>query len=160
MLADNLGYIRLTSFNEHAGERLREALDTLSQEGMQGVILDLRGNPGGLLNQALEVAQEFVPAGPVVYVEERGREERRVLNSKLKKERWPLVVLWMEVVPVQLRLSPGGTGPPGWYFGGRRLFGKATVQDVYSLDDGGALKITIGRYLTPNGRSINKKDYA
>lgn len=158
MLADNLGYIRLTSFNEHAGERLREALDTLSQEGMQGVILDLRGNPGGLLNQALEVAQEFVPAGPVVYVEERGREERRVLNSKLKKERWPLVVLVdggsasaAEIVAGAVQDRQAGT------LVGEKTFGKATVQDVYSLDDGGALKITIGRYLTPNGRSINKE---
>lgn len=158
MLAGNLGYISLTSFNEHAGDRLREALNTLSQEGMQGVILDLRGNPGGLLNQALEVAQEFVPAGPVVYVEERGREDRRVLNSKLKQARWPLVVLVdggsasaAEIVAGAVQDRKAGI------LVGEKTFGKATVQDVFSLDDGGALKITIGRYLTPDGRSINKE---
>jgi carboxyl-terminal processing protease len=158
MLADNLGYIRLTNFNEHAGDCLREAVATLSQQGMQGVILDLRGNPGGVLNQALEVAQEFVPAGPVVYVEERGREQKRVLNSKLKTVRWPLVVLVdggsasaAEIVAGAVQDRGAGT------LVGEKTFGKATVQDVFCLDDGGALKITIGRYFTPNGRNINQE---
>ncbi|NLG87044.1 MAG: S41 family peptidase [Firmicutes bacterium] len=158
MLPDNIGYIRLTNFNEHAGERLQEALMALTKQGMQGVILDLRGNPGGLLSQALEVAQQFVPAGPVVYVKERGLEEPRVLNSKLKAARWPLVVLVdggsasaSEIVAGAVQDRKAGI------LVGEKTFGKATVQDVFSLSDGGALKITIGRYLTPSGRDINKE---
>ena len=158
MLAENVGYIRLTSFNEHAGERLREALATLDQKGMQGVILDLRGNPGGLLNQALEVAQEFVPEGPVVYVEERGREERRVLDSKLDQAKWPLVVLVDEGSASAAEIVAGAVQDrKAGVLVGEKTFGKATVQDVIPLGDGGALKITIGRYLTPSGRSINKE---
>ncbi|HKM39986.1 MAG TPA: S41 family peptidase [bacterium] len=158
MLAENLGYIRLTNFNEHAGESLRESLAALEQEGVEGIILDLRGNPGGLLNQALEVAGEFVPAGPVVYVEERGRERKRALNSKLKQARWPLVVLVdggsasaSEIVAGAVQDREAGI------LVGEKTFGKATVQDVFGLSDGGALKITIGRYLTPTGRSIDQE---
>ncbi|HHY92851.1 MAG TPA: carboxyl-terminal protease, partial [Firmicutes bacterium] len=155
---EGYGYVRLTNFNEHAGQRLREALDQLSKQGMRGVILDLRGNPGGLLAQALEVAREFVPAGPVVYVEERQQKERRVLSSDLPQERWPLVVLVdggsasaAEIVAGAVQDRKAGV------LVGEKTFGKATVQDVFRLANGGAVKLTIGHYLTPSGRSINKQ---
>ncbi|HHV56337.1 MAG TPA: S41 family peptidase [Firmicutes bacterium] len=158
LLPEGYGYVRLTNFNEHAGQRLREALDQLSKQGMRGVILDLRGNPGGLLAQALEVAREFVPAGPVVYVEERQQKERRVLSSDLPRERWPLVVLVdggsasaAEIVAGAVQDRKAGV------LVGEKTFGKATVQDVFRLANGGAVKLTIGHYLTPNGRSINKQ---
>lgn len=158
LLPEGYGYVRLTNFNEHAGQRLREALDQLSKQGMRGVILDLRGNPGGLLAQALEVAREFVPAGPVVYVEERQQKERRVLSSDLPQERWPLVVLVdggsasaAEIVAGAVQDRKAGV------LVGEKTFGKATVQDVFRLANGGAVKLTIGHYLTPSGRSINKQ---
>jgi carboxyl-terminal processing protease len=158
LLPEKIGYIRLTNFNEHASKRLREALAALSEEKIEGIVLDLRGNPGGLLNQALEVAQEFVPAGPVVFVEERRSDVRRALNSKLKASRWPLVVLVdggsasaAEIVAGAVQDREVGL------LVGEKTFGKAMIQDVFSLEDGGALKITTGRYLTPSGRDINKE---
>lgn len=157
LLEGGYGYIRLTSFNEHAGQRVREALAAFEKQGVRGIILDLRGNPGGLLSQALEVAREFVPAGPVVYIEERQQKERRVLSSDLPRERWPLVVLVdggsasaAEIVAGAVQDRKAGV------LVGEKTFGKATVQDVFRLGNGGAVKLTIGRYLTPSGRSIDK----
>lgn len=158
LLTGGYGYIRLTNFNEHAGERVREALAELEKQGARGMILDLRGNPGGLLSQALEVAREFVPAGPVVYVEEKQQKERRVLSSNLSRVRWPLVILVdggsasaSEIVAGAVQDRKAGI------LVGEKTFGKATVQDVFPLANGGAVKLTIGRYLTPSGRSIDKE---
>jgi carboxyl-terminal processing protease len=158
LLDGGYGYIRLTNFNEHAGRRVREALAAFEKQGVRGIILDLRGNPGGLLSQALEVAREFVPAGPVVYIEERQQKERRVLSSNLSKQRWPLVVLVdggsasaAEIVAGAIQDRKAGV------LVGEKTFGKATVQDVFRLANGGAVKLTIGRYLTPSGRSIDQE---
>ncbi|MGI6604859.1 MAG: S41 family peptidase [Firmicutes bacterium] len=158
MLPERFGYVRLTNFNSHAGEQVRSALQELSKQGAKGMILDLRGNPGGLLTQALEVAREFVPAGPVVYVEQRGLKERQVFSSELPEVRWPLVVLVdgasasaAEIVAGAIQDRKAGV------LVGEKTFGKATVQDVFPLSNGGAVKLTTGRYLTPSGRSINEE---
>ena len=156
LLPNKIGYISLSNFNEHATERLKEALGELKDRNVAGIILDLRGNPGGLLNQALGVAREFVPAGPVVFVEERGLSEQRALNSQLRGALWPLVVMVDGGSASAAEIVAGAVQDRGaGLLVGEKTFGKATVQDLYPLSDGGALKITIGRYLTPNGRDIN-----
>lgn len=156
MLPDQIGYIRLYTFNEKIGERTKKAYDDLIRQGARGMILDLRQNPGGLLPEAVGVAQVFVPKGPVVHIVypdgTKKTEESRSEGGKV-----PLVVLVdeysasaSEIVAGAVKDRKAGT------LVGTRTFGKGSVQSVIDLKGGGGLKLTTAKYLTPNEVSINK----
>jgi carboxyl-terminal processing protease len=156
-----VGYLRLASFSEKSGAEVRAALEKLRAAGAKSVVLDLRSNPGGLLSQAVDVAQQFLPKGQLV-VYTRGRastpEQRFFTTEAGAESRWPVVVL----------IDAGSASASEIVAGalqdldralvvGQTSFGKGSVQTVYPLQDKRtALKLTVARYYTPSGRSIHR----
>jgi carboxyl-terminal processing protease len=162
MLRPGIGYIGLTGgFNQETSEELRGAISKLKQEGMNSLILDLRRNPGGLLEQAVDVAEIFLPKGLDI-VSVRGREGRHPSPARRSENQNP------ETMPLVLLIN-GETASASeivaaavqdWRRGllvGEESFGKGLVQTVYPLRWGGTgLTLTTARYYTPNGRSIQR----
>ncbi len=155
MLADGIGYIQLYEFNTHAGRQVRDVIDSLRQEGMRALILDLRQNPGGLLTEALAVAEQLVPEGPTLYVVDRAG-DRKSYESHSKGLGLPLAVLIdkgsasaAEIVAGAVKDRRVGT------LVGERTYGKGSVQQFFDLPGGAGLKLTTQKYLTAGGISID-----
>lgn len=154
MLPGQTGYIRISMFNEHTGADFLQKYQELEAQGMQALVLDLRDNPGGLLEECVKVAGRLVPRGPVVSVVTRsGAKETR--SSALETPPLPLTVLVnggsasaSEIVAGAVQDTRAGT------LVGTQTFGKGSVQTIYRLPEG-AIKLTIAKYLTPADRSIN-----
>jgi len=160
---DKIGYVRLYQFNDKSDEQFDKALGELENQHMKGLIFDLRGNPGGLLNIAVEIGSRFIESGPVVIIQERGgqRNPLNVQPSKHNHKRYPLVVMVdkgsasaSEIVSGAIKDTGVGT------LVGTTTFGKGLVQTVMPLQDGSAVLITTAKYRTPNGIDINKKGIA
>jgi len=159
-LYGDLGYIRLSSFNEESDPKLREAIDKLKSDShgnLRGVILDLRNNPGGLLDQAVDICQDFITDGEIVSTRARHADESQRWDAKGTDliEGLPLVVL----------INGGSASASEIVAGalqdhrravilGSRSFGKGSVQTVIPLGNDGAMRLTTARYYTPSGRSI------
>src|SRR5690349_224540 len=151
-----VGYVRLAGFFPGAHAELREEVEKLYGQGAQGLVLDLRGNGGGLLTEAVLVSSIFVPDGPIVTTEGRTQSKRTLDATGDPLPRHPMVVLIdgdtasaSEIVTAALEQS--GTAKVV----GTTSFGKGTFQEVIPLNNGGALDLTVGQYLTRNGTSIN-----
>ncbi len=155
MLAGGAGYVQLRQFTSGVGADLRDEVDKLVERGAKGIVLDLRGNPGGLLNEAVDVGSVFIEQGRIVSVKERGT-RARVYNAQGDAlEDLPLVVLVnkgsasaSEIVAGAIQDADRGT------LVGQRTFGKGTVQTIHRLDSGGGVKYTTAEYFTPSGDSI------
>jgi carboxyl-terminal processing protease len=159
-LYNDVGYIRLSSFNEESDPKLREAIDKLKAESkgnLRGLVFDLRNNPGGLLDQAVDVSEDFIPEGEIVSTRARHTEESQRWDAKGTDliEGLPLVVL----------INGGSASASEIVAGalqdhrravilGTRSFGKGSVQTVIPLGNDGAMRLTTARYYTPSGRSI------
>ena len=156
MLENDIGYIQITEFDDVTTDQFTEALAVVKGSGAKGLILDLRGNPGGSLNVVVDIAREILPKGLIVYTEDKygGRDE---YNCDGKKElEIPLVVLVngnsasaSEILAGAIKDYGKGT------LIGTTTFGKGIVQRVLPLTDGTALKLTISSYYTPNGNNIH-----
>lgn len=154
MLPENIGYIRISMFNENTANDFFHKYDELEKNGMKAVILDLRDNPGGLLEESVKVAGRFVPRGPVVSVVTRDG-HREVHNSNLEAVKYPAVVLVNGGSASASEIVSGAIQDTGaGVLVGTKTYGKGSVQTLLRLD-GGAIKLTIAKYLTPNDRSIN-----
>jgi carboxyl-terminal processing protease len=164
MLRPGTGYVGLTGgFQTTSDEELRDALDKLKKEGMRQVILDMRGNPGGLLNQAIDVASEFLPRGQVV-VSVKGRTEYSdpivYKSSGSDPEDVPLVVLINRGTASASEIVAGAIQDHGrGLIVGETSFGKGLVQHVFLLPFNTGLTLTTARYYTPYGRSL-QRDYS
>jgi carboxyl-terminal processing protease len=164
MLRPGTGYVGLTGgFQSTSDEELREALDKLKTQGMRQVILDMRGNPGGLLNQAIDVASEFLPRGQVV-VSVKGRTEYSdpivYKSSGSDPEDVPLVVLINRGTASASEIVAGAIQDHGrGLIVGETSFGKGLVQHVFLLPFNTGLTLTTARYYTPYGRSL-QRDYS
>lgn len=164
MLRPGTGYIGLTGgFQSTSDEELREALDKLKSQGMRQVILDMRGNPGGLLNQAIDVASEFLPRGQVV-VSVKGRTEYSdpivYRSTGSDPEDVPLVVLINRGTASASEIVAGAIQDHGrGLIVGETSFGKGLVQHVFLLPFNTGLTLTTARYYTPYGRSL-QRDYS
>lgn len=157
MLPDDIAYVQLTEFSAPASERLLAALDELLAQNPRGLILDLRANPGGLLSQAVAVADIFLPEGVVLYQRDNlGAEEVFRADNGDVAESIPLVVL----------VNPGSASASEIVAGaikdngravliGETTFGKGSVQSVHELSDGSELRVTIARWYTPAEQSID-----
>ncbi|HRH44576.1 MAG TPA: S41 family peptidase [Pyrinomonadaceae bacterium] len=164
MLKDDIGYIGLTGgFQETTADELDQALTDLKKQGMKQIVLDLRGNPGGLLPQAVEVVSRFVPRGQVV-VSVKGRsryaktEELRTVGGKT--EEMPLVVLINGGSASASEIVSGAIQDYGrGMIVGSDSFGKGLVQRIFQLPSGTGLTLTMARYYTPYGRSL-QRDYS
>ncbi len=155
MVGADIGYIRLTVFNEHASANVKSAIEELKARGAKAFILDLRQNPGMLLDQCLEVAEFFIPQGPIVHTVYRDG-TKETFSSKTPGLNMPLVVLIdqgtasaSEIVAGAIQDSRAGI------LVGTRTFGKGLVQSLIDLRDGTAVKLTTSKYLTPAGRDIH-----
>lgn len=160
--ADRIGYVRITQFGERTADELEEALIKLDGGGMRGLVMDLRGNPGGLLDQAVAVCNKFLKAGqPIVSTEGRNpaADLRRAADSSgPKRLRLPLVVLVnggsasaAEIVTGCLKDLKRAV------IVGEQTFGKGSVQSILPLPDGSALRLTTAKYYTPSHQVIHEK---
>jgi carboxyl-terminal processing protease len=152
-----IAYIEIFTFSNNTSRDLAHMLANLEQDkNFKGVILDLRNNPGGSLQVAIEVAGFFVPPGPVVHImDSRGTETISADGNYLDK---PLVVLVNKGSASASEILAGAIKDrEAGILVGTKTFGKGLVQSVYQLPRGGALKLTTAKYLTPNMHDINKK---
>lgn len=156
MLPDSkIGYIRVTVFNENTGADFRKKYAELEAQGMQATLLDLRGNPGGILDDGVAVAQMLVPKGPIVSIVYKNGNSYTE-NSSLEKVKYPLAVLVDHGTASAAEIVSGAIKDTkaGKLFG-VKTFGKGSVQGVYRVDDSTAVKVTTARYYTPSGTSIH-----
>ncbi|HRN57622.1 MAG TPA: S41 family peptidase, partial [Agriterribacter sp.] len=159
MIAPATGYIRLNKFSETTYEEFMEAMQKLKEDGIGKLILDLRGNGGGILQESVEIADEFLDGNKLI-VYTRGnhikKQEFRARRTGIFEE-GKLIVLVDEGSASASEVLTGAL--QDWDRAaviGRRTFGKGLVQEQYNLNDGSALRLTIARYYTPLGRSIQK----
>ncbi|PRR84282.1 S41 family peptidase [Clostridium vincentii] len=159
MIEDNIGYIRLKDFNEKASDSFISALSTLKDSGMKGLIIDLRGNPGGFLTEAEKIASQFIPEGEVITtLKDKYGKEKVSLSKGGIAENIPVVLLIdgntasaSEVITGALRDYGIATTV------GTKTYGKGVAQAPYTLENTeGALKITVQKFYTPNGENIHK----
>jgi carboxyl-terminal processing protease len=160
MMPGHIGYVSLAQFNEMSDPKIERAIRTLEGQGLKGLVLDLRGNPGGLLDAAIDIVSRFVPGGKgaVIIVESQGdREVRKTDPRKYLRREWPVIVLVnrtsasaSEIVSGALKDNKAAT------ILGTTTFGKGLVQTVVPLEDGSACMITTAKYLTPSGKDINR----
>lgn len=150
-----IGYIRITVFNEATGEDFKKTYEKLQVEGMEATILDLRGNPGGILDNGVAVAGMLVPKGPIVSLVYKNG-DKYVENSSLEQVKYPLAVLVDRGTASAAEIVAGAVKDTkaGKLFG-VKTFGKGSVQGVYRIDNDTAVKITTARYYTPSGVSIH-----
>lgn len=162
-LDKGFGYVRLTQFQERSAEDLANALDKLREDNggtLQGLILDLRNNPGGLLDQAVDVADQFLPEGMIVYT--KGREDDAQMEFSAVRSGtepdYPLVVLINGGSASASEIVAGALQDHGRaVIMGTQSFGKGSVQTIIPLSDDSGLRLTTARYYTPNGTSIQAR---
>ncbi|HEY7001449.1 MAG TPA: S41 family peptidase [Candidatus Udaeobacter sp.] len=154
-----IGYVRLVQFNEPTADELSKALDDLQKQGMQALVLDLRNNPGGLLNSAVDVCAQFLPPNTKV-VSTQGRvasQQHDYSTSGVKKERpnFPMVVLINEGSASGAEIVAGALKDlHRAVLVGETTFGKGSVQNVLQLPDGSAVRFTTAKYYTPGKQVI------
>ena len=159
LLEDGIGYIRITQFNEPTADEFEKALAKLEKQGMDALVLDLRNNPGGLLEAARKVASKFIPAGDLVVTTE-GRDPAQKLtyrSDRGKKRTYPVVLLvnsgsasGSEIVAGALQDLKRAV------LVGETTFGKGSVQSILPLPDGSAVRLTTAKYYTPSHKVIHE----
>lgn len=156
MLEDGMAYIRIIEFDDVTPGQFIEALQTARGNGMKGLLLDLRGNPGGSVNAVVDIARQLLPEGLVVYTEDKYGQREEYNCDGANEFELPLVVLVdgnsasaSELLSGAIQDYQKGT------LVGTTTFGKGIVQQMLKLRDGSAIKITISSYYTPDGRNIH-----
>ena len=161
LLDDKTGYVKINRFSARTFQEFAEALAPLAEKGMQNLVLDLRGNPGGYLEEATDLLSQFFPDGKLLVYTEGRTEKRREYKSNGHAQ--------FNIANIAVLIDEGSASASeivagalqdwdrGWVIG-RRSFGKGLVQEQYPLGDGGALRLTVARYFTPSGRCI-QRDY-
>lgn len=158
-LEKNIHYLRISSFSKSTGEDLAKELQKMPKSTI-GVVLDLRSNPGGLLNQAVRAANLFIDDGPIVYTIGRDRSKKEIAYAQkgVKICDLPMVVLISSSTASASEILAGALQDYGRaVVAGQRSFGKGSVQNIFPLGDGSGVKVTIARYYTPAGRTIQAK---
>ena len=156
MLDAETGYIKISSFLENTGEDFDKALKAVEAKNAKGLILDLRNNGGGLVDQCVEVADEFLDEGVVCYVEDKnGKTE--TYDAADGKTNIPTVVLINESSASASEILAGALKDNGFEIVGTKSFGKGVIQTTLSMNDGSALKLTIMQYLSPDKHVIHEK---
>jgi len=155
MKDNNVGYIRITSFSEDTAKDFQNKYRELEQQGMKGLILDLRDNPGGLLRSGVGVAKLLVPKGPIVSMKEKDG-KTTTEYSNLTQLKYPLAILVNKGTASASEIVSGAVQDTkaGKLFG-TTTYGKGCVQNIFNLTRETGVKLTIAEYYTPSGRSIN-----
>jgi carboxyl-terminal processing protease len=157
VIEKNIAYVRLTQFQESTAKDLTRALKQFREQKLQGTILDLRNNPGGLLTAAVDVSEQFLPSGKlIVYIKGRdGRKDEYLSRAKDLPEEAPMIVLVNEGSASASEIVAGALQDWGRaMIIGTTTFGKGSVQTILPLADGSGLRLTTAKYYTPKGRSI------
>ena len=163
LLEEGIGYVKVASFQEGTDKDLHDAMEKFRKQGkIRGIVLDLRNNPGGLLDQAVKVSDEFLDKGLIVYT------DGRVENQKMRFEATTTATKTFEKYPMVVLVNGGSASASEIVAGalqdqdralilGTQTFGKGSVQTIIPLEDGSGLRLTTARYFTPKGRSIQVK---
>jgi carboxyl-terminal processing protease len=159
MITKETGFIRISKFSQTTYVEFMKSLEKLQSAGMKKLVIDLRGNGGGILNEAVDIADEFLEDGKLIVYTQGNKTPREEYRSKRPGlfEKGKLVVLTDEGSASASEVLTGAL--QDWDRAtiiGRRTFGKGLVQEQYDLSDGAALRLTIARYYTPSGRCIQK----
>jgi len=160
LLEDNIGYVRLTQFGEKTAEELKAALDKQKKEGMKALVLDLRANPGGLLDQAVKVCELFLPRNQLIVTTE-GRNEAQKSSYSAKGPGY------YKDIPMVVLVNGGSASASEIVAGclqdvrrahimGEQTFGKGSVQSILPLPDDSALRLTTAKYYTPSHKTIHE----
>ena len=158
MLDNNIGYIQISSFVEVTGDQFIEGVVNLEAAGMEGLIIDLRDNGGGLLDIAVNMLDYMLPAGKIVYTEDKdGNVTSEYTSSDKEQFTKPLVLLVNGYSASASEIFAGAIKDYGiGTLIGETTYGKGIVQRMFPLDDGSAIKLTIAKYFTPKGNDIHK----
>ncbi|MCB9757709.1 MAG: S41 family peptidase [Candidatus Omnitrophica bacterium] len=162
ILDDHIGYVRLAEFREESFNEMHKALDKLRKDGMDSLIVDLRNNPGGLLNVAIKISEDFLVPGQLI-VSTKGRHAAQDIETYSKNTQGKVTD-----IPVVVLINQGSASGSEILAGalqdnkravilGEQSFGKGSVQSVIPLPDGSGLRLTTSKYFTPSGRSIHGK---
>lgn len=157
MLDDQAGYIRISEFTGVTYDQYMKAFQELQEQGMEKLVVDLRGNPGGLLTSVCDILNEILPEGLIVYTEDKygNREEER--SSGEHTLEIPLAVLVNSSSASASEIFAGAVQDyEAGTIVGTKTYGKGVVQSIRKLSDGSAVKLTVSNYYTPNGNNINK----
>ncbi len=154
-----IGVLQVTSFSENTAENFSKELKKLEDEGIEGLVLDVRNNPGGLLNVVSDMAEEIIPSNkPYVQIEDRQGEKQRSVSSLEQKKDYPIVGLIDRGSASAAEILAGALKEAGGYdLVGEKTFGKGTVQTTVDLGDGSNIKLTMFKWLTPDGNWIHKE---
>lgn len=158
MIDGDIGYIQLYDFGERSAQEVTDALNHLLKQGAHAFVLDLRDNGGGLLDAAVDISSKFIADGPIVSrIDREGHVETDDANQDAIPPH-PLVVLVNQYSASASEITAGAIQDSKiGILVGTKTFGKGVVQTIYDLPGGSAIKVTTQRYVTPNGRDINKK---
>lgn len=158
MMDDKIGYIRVSEFDTVTYDQYKEALDDLEKQGMTGLVVDLRNNPGGSLSTVCDMLDLMLPKGLIVYTEDKNGKKTEMKSDEGHQFTKPLAVLVNGNSASASEIYSGAIQDSGiGKIVGTQTYGKGVVQQIFDLDDGTAVKLTIAEYFTPKGRSINGK---
>lgn len=156
MLEDQIGYLAVSEFDSVTYGQYEEALEALSDQGMEGLVVDLRNNPGGNLNTVCDMLDLVLPEGTIVYMEDKEGKRQTYSSDDAHQLDVPMAVLVngnsasaSEIYAGAIQDHEAGT------IVGTQTYGKGVVQQIFDLGDGTSVKLTIAKYFTPKGRSIN-----
>ncbi|MGN6710092.1 S41 family peptidase [Anaerocolumna jejuensis] len=157
MLDNKIGYIAVSEFDEVTAEQFRAAVDDLEKQGEKGLVIDIRNNPGGLLDTVVDMLKRMLPSGMIVYTEDKYGNRDEYKSDGKEEFNKPLAVLIngnsasaSEIFAGAIQDYKKGT------LVGTTSFGKGIVQSILPLNDGTAIKVTVSKYYTPKGRNIHK----
>ena len=157
MLEDGIGYLQITEFDNVTVDQFSENFNSLKEQGMKGMIIDLRGNPGGNVTTVCAIAEQLLPEGLIFYMEDKNGKRTEYTCGGADFD-LPLVVLVNEYSASAAEILSGAIKDAGiGKLVGKKTFGKGIVQNVIGLEDGSAIKLTIANYYTRNGNDIHLK---
>ena len=159
IIKENIGYIKLPSFDTDSSKKIKEKIDDLTSKGAKSLILDLRNNGGGIVEESTDIADLFLDKGKIIMTTKDNKGEEEITKSKTKKQYdIPLIILTnentasaSEILTAALKDNERAISI------GTKTYGKGVIQTVLTLSDGSGLKITTAEYFTPNGTELNKK---
>ena len=156
MLENTVGYIQIAEFTDGTSEQFRTAYENLQEQKIKGLIIDLRNNPGGLLDSVCDTLEQILPEGMIVYTEDKyGKREEHTCDGKTPIQ-IPMIVLVNRESASAAEIFAGAVKDHGIArLVGETTFGKGIVQKIYQLSDGSAVKLTVSKYYTPNGVNIH-----
>ncbi|MEL6854595.1 MAG: S41 family peptidase [Cyanobacteria bacterium J06607_13] len=153
-----VGYIRLDEFSAHAAEQMRAAIDTLTEQGAEAFVLDLRGNPGGLLQASIDISRMWLPRGSIVRTVDRDGHSDEITANRTAVTDLPMAVLVNGQSASSSEIVTGALGDNDRaVVVGNPTFGKALVQSLHGLSDGSGIAVTVAHYYTPDGTDISTR---